>query len=81
MLRNYIAAAMSKAHYEIIEQEGAPYYGEIPELQGVLAVGKTLEECRQNLEDALDGWIVLGLQQGHEIPVVDGIKLGRLKVA
>jgi predicted RNase H-like HicB family nuclease len=78
MIRDYIQNAMTKAHYEIIEQERTPYYGEIPGLQGVMAVGETLEECRANLEDALDTWVVLGLQLGHEIPEVDGIKLDRL---
>jgi histidyl-tRNA synthetase len=68
MIREYIMEAMQHAHYEIIDQEGAPFYGEIPGLQGVMAVGATLEECRTNLEDSLDAWLALGLQLGHEIP-------------
>lgn len=44
MMREYIQAAMNNAHYEVIEDE-EPYYGEILELQGVWASGKTLEEC------------------------------------
>lgn len=68
MLRAYIQQAMDHAHYEIIDQEKAPYYGEIPELQGVMGIGKTLEECRTDLEDALDEWITLGLQMKHVIP-------------
>lgn len=79
MLRDYIRAAMGRAHYELIDQPGEPYYGEIPGLQGVLATGRTLEDCRANLEDALDAWILLGLQMGHEIPEIDGIRLERLK--
>lgn len=81
MLRSYIRAAMNKAHYEIIEQEGAPYYGEIPGLPGVMAAGRSLEECRENLEDALDAWIVLGIQLGHPIPDIDGISLTPLTMA
>ena len=42
-ITEYIEAAMSKARYEIIEDE-EPYYGEVPELEGVWATGKTLEE-------------------------------------
>lgn len=75
MLRDYIQAAMRHAHYEIIDQPGEPYYGEIPECPGVLAIGRTLEDCRQNLEDALDAWLMLGIRLGHEIPEVDGIRL------
>ena len=68
MIRDCIRQAMQRAHYEIIDQEKAPFYGEIPCLDGVMAVGESLEECRSNLEDALDAWVALGLQLGHEIP-------------
>lgn len=80
MIRAYIDAAMRRAHYELIDQPDAPYYGEIPGLQGVLACGATLEECRGNLEDALDAWVALGLQLGHAIPEIDGSSLARLEV-
>jgi predicted RNase H-like HicB family nuclease len=46
------------AHYEIIEDE-EPYYGEIAELKGVWVTGKTLEECRDNLTENLEGWILI----------------------
>lgn len=81
MIRSYIEAAMRQAHYEIIDQPGMPYYGEIPGLDGVLACGATLEECRANLEDALDAWLALGLQMGHPIPAVGGVALDQLKVS
>ena len=81
MIREYIEAAMRHAHYELIDQPGEPYYGEIPVCPGVQAIGTTLEECRHDLEDALDAWIVLGLQKGHELPEIDGIRLERLTAA
>lgn len=81
MIRDFIHAAMQRAHYEIIDQPGDEYYGEIPGLDGVIACGTTLEECRANLEDALDSWIVLGLQLGHTIPEIDGVRLNRLEAA
>jgi predicted RNase H-like HicB family nuclease len=69
MIVEYIQVAMSKAKYEII-QDDEPYYGEIPGLKGVWATGKTLEECRQNLVDTLDSWIVARLQHGMSIPSI-----------
>lgn len=81
MIRHYIKTAMERAHYEMIDQPDEPFYGEIPGLAGVMATGSTLEECRANLEDALDAWLVLGLQLSHEIPEIDGIRLERLKAA
>ncbi len=79
MIRGYIKVAMRRAHYELIDQPGQRYYGEIEGLQGVMGTGATLEECRENLEDGLDAWIVLGLQLGHPIPEIDGISLNRLE--
>ncbi|MDZ4719818.1 MAG: type II toxin-antitoxin system HicB family antitoxin [Roseiflexaceae bacterium] len=57
-----------------------PFYGEIPGLQGVLAIGRTLEECREELRGALEVWILLGVHFGTPIPVVDGIDLNELFV-
>ena len=54
MFAEYIRAALSKATYEIIEDQ-EPFYGEIPELPGVWASGKTLEECRENLKGVIEG--------------------------
>lgn len=78
MITEYIQAALSKAKYEIIEDE-EPYYGEIPELAGVWAIGKTLEECRRNLAEVIDGWLVLRLKKGLPIPPIGGHKVEELK--
>ncbi|MDP1615448.1 MAG: type II toxin-antitoxin system HicB family antitoxin [Methylococcales bacterium] len=79
MIEEYIKAAMNTAHYEIIEDE-EPYYGEIPELKGVWASGKTLEGCRDNLHDNLKGWILIRTSQGMEIPEINGCKVITPKV-
>lgn len=58
---------MSKAVYEVIDDE-QPYYGEVPELKGVWATGKTPEECRENLKMATEDWIALSLRCDLPIP-------------
>lgn len=63
MILEYINAAMEKARYEIIEDD-EPYYAEVPGLRGVWATGKTLEECRRNLTETIEGWIILRLKKG-----------------
>lgn len=73
MITSYINAALWRAHYELLEDNS--YYGEIPGLDGVLANATTLEECRAELQEVFEGWILLGLQMGHELPALDGIKL------
>ncbi|NOR79064.1 MAG: type II toxin-antitoxin system HicB family antitoxin [Methanophagales archaeon] len=69
MLTEYIEVALSKAKYEMIEDE-EPYYGDVPELEGVWATGKTLEECRKNLVEVIDGWILVRLRKGFPIPPI-----------
>ena len=73
MLTSYIQAAMRRAKYEILSD--GTYYGEIPGFQGVYANAVTLDACREELQEVLEGWIVLGLRLGHTLPVVDGINL------
>jgi predicted RNase H-like HicB family nuclease len=73
MLTSYIQAAMQRAKYEILAD--GSFYGEIPNLPGVWANASTLEGCRKELQEVLEGWIVLGLQMGHPLPVVDGIEI------
>lgn len=69
MLIQYIQAALEKAKYEIIDDE-EPYYGEVPELEGVWATGKTLEECRRNLEEVIDEWIIIRLRNRLPLPSI-----------
>ena len=74
MLTEYIRAAMHQATYELLpEDEG--YYGEIAGLPGVWANGPTLELCREELRNTLEGWVMLGLRLGHSLPVIAGIDL------
>jgi predicted RNase H-like HicB family nuclease len=73
MLITYIQNAMRMAKYEILEN--GQYYGEIPGFQGVWAQAENLETCREELQSALEDWLILGLRMGHKLPVVAGIQL------
>jgi predicted RNase H-like HicB family nuclease len=72
VLTKYIQAAMRRAKYEILGDDGS-YYGEIPELPGVWANAGTLESCRDELAEVVEEWIVLGLKLRHRLPVLDNI--------
>jgi len=71
MLFEYIQAAISKPVYEVIDDE-EPYYGEVLDLKGVWATGKTQEECRENLRMAIEDWIAFSLRFNLPIPVIEG---------
>lgn len=79
MLTEYIEEALKRAKYEIINDE-EPYYGEVPELKGVWANGKTLEECRKKLKEVIEGWLILSIKKGLSIPELDGIKVEDVKM-
>jgi predicted RNase H-like HicB family nuclease len=42
--------------------------GKIKELPGVWATGKTLEDCRRNLKDTVEGWLLLSVKKGLPVP-------------
>ena len=76
MIAEYVQAALERARYELIN-DAEPYYGEVPQLAGVWASGTTLEECRRNLADVLDGWIVLRLGRGLPNPPLGNHTISR----
>ncbi len=74
VLAEYIELAMRDADFVIFVEDGT-YYGEIYGFQGVWANADTLEECRKELAEVLEGWIILGVERGHEIPVLPSMNL------
>jgi predicted RNase H-like HicB family nuclease len=75
MLTDYIRGAMRQAHYELMEN--GHFFGSIPCCRGCWAEGETLEECRTELQSTLEDWLLLGLQLGHRLPVIEEINLNR----
>ncbi len=76
MIQDFFKYYLSKAKYKMID-DGKRFYGEIKELRGVWATGKTLEECRDELLSVLEGWFVLRLRKNLPIPK---FPLSRVKV-
>ena len=74
LLAEYIEVAMRDFVYEILEDDGS-YFGTVPGFQGAWANADTVEECRRELAEVLEGWIILGIERGHEIPVLPTIDL------
>jgi len=70
MFAEYIQAALRHAKYDVLED--GTYMATVAGLKGVIAVGDTIEECRDDLIGAIEGWVALGLRLGHTIPPIDG---------
>ncbi len=74
MLTDYLAAAMQRAQYEILPDDGS-FYGEIPECNGVYANADTLEKCREELMEVLEEWIFFRISRNLPLPVIDNLEL------
>ncbi|MBI4175407.1 type II toxin-antitoxin system HicB family antitoxin [Candidatus Berkelbacteria bacterium] len=70
MLTTYLNQQLQKARYKILEDR--TYFGEIPGLPGVWANASTLEECRNQLTEVLEDWLILKIRDGE---AVSGLKL------
>jgi len=73
MFVEYIRAALRHARYEVLED--GTYMATVEGLRGVIAVGETIEECRDDLIGVIEGWVALGLRLGHSIPTIDGCSI------
>jgi len=80
MLLEYVQAGLRHAKYEILPDDGS-YYGAIPECTGVYANAVTLEDCREQLREVLEGWVLLRVHRNLSLPAIDGIELNIMEVA
>jgi predicted RNase H-like HicB family nuclease len=54
------------AEYKVIED--GTYMATVEGLRCVIAIGDTIEECRQDLIEVIDGWVALRLKMGDSVP-------------
>lgn len=66
MLTEFIYKNLKKARYKLLE-DGA-YFGEITGLKGVWASASNLEDCRQELQEVLEDWLLLKIKTGDRVP-------------
>ncbi len=65
----YMENALNHAQYEKMEK--GEWFATMPGLSGLWASGKTIEEARKGLVEALDGWIEVSTKSGYRIPDID----------
>src|SRR5674476_472089 len=73
MVTKYLRAAMRGAKYELLEEGG--YYGSIPGFDRVWADAASLEDCRDELGEVLEEWLLFRLSRQLPMPVIDGMDL------
>jgi predicted RNase H-like HicB family nuclease len=75
MLTEYIDKAMSKAVYEKLED--GTYCGKIPDCLGTIAFEGTLYQCQNELRSVLEGWLLVKIRHGDQIPIIEDIDLNK----
>lgn len=73
MFAEYIQAALMRAKYETLED--GTYMATVDGLRGVIAIGDTIEECREDLIGVIEGWIALRLKMGDTVPAIGGVTI------
>jgi len=75
MITKYINSAMSKAVYDKLED--GSFAGKIPQCPGVIAFADTLYRCEQELRESLEGWLIVKLKHGDNLPVISNVNLNK----
>ena len=66
MISEYIVKKLKQARYKLLKD--GSYFGEIPGLKGVWATAKNLENCRKELQEVLEDWLVLKVRDREKVP-------------
>lgn len=73
MITKYIAKALERAAYQPIEHDC--YCATVRGLRGVLATGQSVEQCRQNLAEVIEEWLLVRVAQNLRIPTLGGVTI------
>jgi len=73
MITSYIAKALARAKYEVLED--GSYCATVPGLRGVLALGRGVEECRRELAEVVEEWVLVRVARGLGVPKLGGITI------
>jgi predicted RNase H-like HicB family nuclease len=73
MLTKYIDRALRRAKYRILDD--GTFVGTVPGLRGVLAHARSLEKCRSELAEVVEGWVLVRVARGLRIPPIGGARV------
>lgn len=66
MLQQFIQKKLKSAKYKLLGD--GSYFGYIPSTRGVWANNRNLEECRDQLREVLEEWLVLKIRDRESVP-------------
>ena len=65
MLTDFINSKLKNAAYKILGD--GTYFGEIRGIKGVWANAESLEECREELKEVLEGWLIVKIKADEKV--------------
>ena len=66
MLSEFIFKKLREAQYKLLKD--GSYFGEIIGLRGVWANANNLEDCRKELQEVLEDWLLLKVRDRETVP-------------
>ena len=66
MLSEFIFKKLREARYKFLKD--GSYFGEIVGLRGVWANANNLEDCRKELQEVLEDWLLLKVRDRENVP-------------
>jgi predicted RNase H-like HicB family nuclease len=75
ILSEYIALAMAQAIYDNLED--GTFAGRIPSCPAVIAFAVTLRQYEEELRSTIEDWLLVGLEMGHPLSVIENINLNQ----
>jgi predicted RNase H-like HicB family nuclease len=71
LITDYIDQALHRANYQKVDE--GQFCATVPGLRGVIATGRTLEQCREQLAEVIEEWILVRVAQGLSVPRIGGV--------
>lgn len=65
MFSEFIEKKLRAVQYKLLKD--GSYFGEIPGLRGVWADADNLEDCRKELREVLEDWLLLKVRAGERV--------------
>ena len=66
MLSEFIFKKLREARYKLLKD--GSYFGEVASLRGVWANANNLEDCRKELQEVLEDWLLLKVRDRENVP-------------
>ncbi len=73
MITKYVGKALERARYEQLED--GSFCATVRGLRGVVALGRSLEHCRDQLAEVVEEWILVRVSRGLAVPRLGGISV------